>query len=224
MHTLFRTSDQQGLQGPLGEAFDLIKAWAGVTLAFAIVQTGPSDMLTAAFPPNLLISGIVCGLGFVLHELAHRVVARAYGAQAHFIANNSMLLVSLLLAFVGIFFIAPGGVWPRGPLTVRQVGHMALAGPVTNMILAVMFLFALIGILIAWIEAPVWVFNLCLIGFKLNSWLGLFNMLPAGPLDGAKVLNWSVPAFAVAIGVGVVLALVLGNDDTLRSVLTFILK
>jgi Zn-dependent protease len=45
-------------------------------------------------------------------------------------------------------------------------------------------------------------------GFRINAILAIFNMLPFGPLDGAKVLAWNglffgvVIAIAVAVGFG----------------------
>jgi len=44
---------------------------------------------------------------------------------------------------------------------------------------------------------------LCYSGFKLNAWIGLFNMIPAGPFDGAKVLAWSPLYFGITVAVGI---------------------
>jgi Zn-dependent protease len=165
----------------------------------------------------------VCGLAFVLHELAHRVVARNYGAEAHFVANNGWLLISIVLAFVPIFIAAPGAVWHRGYLTARQSGQIALAGPATNLVLSVLFLVVLSVIFIGRIAAPDWILNLCAIGFRFNAWLGLFNMIPAGPFDGAKVLNWSPVVFGITVGIGIVLTFVL-NDALLSSLLQWIAR
>ena len=113
--------------------------------------------------------------------------------------------------------MAPGAVMVAGLVTRRQNGHIAVAGPLTNLVLF------LIGI-------PLWVLILGLTGAFDNStfnsgmmistylidgsivwqsmlvdagvwWLsanlilGLFNMIPFGPLDGLKVKDWSEPAF-----------------------------
>ena len=48
--------------------------------------------------------------------------------------------------------------------------------------------------------------GLCYVGFKLNAWIGLFNMIPAGPFDGAKVLAWSPLYFGITVAVGILLA------------------
>ncbi|MCU0495113.1 MAG: peptidase M50 [Chloroflexaceae bacterium] len=185
------------------DAIELLKAWAGTSLAFAVAQAG-GNILSGNFWLLLLpIAAATCGIGFLLHELAHRVVARNYGAQAHFIANNGWLLISIVLAFTGFFIAAPGAVWHRGYLTKMQGGLIALAGPVTNLVLALLFLaLALL--------APVgWLGLVGAVGFRINAWLGLFNMIPFGPFDGAKVLDWDWRVFAVTVAAGLFLVFVL---------------
>lgn len=216
MRNIFSTPSDDIFQGNNNDNVELLKAWAGSTLAFAIVQTGPTQLLSSTFLSNLLISGIVCGLAFVLHELAHRIVARGYGAEAHFVADVRWLLISIGLAFVGIFIAAPGAVWHRGYLTPRQGGLIALAGPVTNLVLSVIFLLALVLVALSGLPLPQWVVITCYIGFKFNAWIGLFNMIPAGPFDGAKVLNWDWRVFAVTVAIGLGLTFVL-SDQVLFS-------
>lgn len=211
MRDIFSQSSDEVSLGGKDDNFELLKAWAGTSLAFAIVQTGAGNLLSGGFLTNLLIAAIVAGVGFVLHELAHRVVARSYGAQAHFIANDQWLLISLGLSFVGFFIAAPGAVWHRGYLTPRQGGLIALAGPVTNLVISVIFLAALLGSVALGLSLPQWVISTFYIGFKFNAWLGLFNMIPAGPFDGAKVLAWDWRVFAVTVAVGIGLAFLLSD-------------
>jgi Zn-dependent protease len=42
-------------------------------------------------------------------------------------------------------------------------------------------------------------FLLCWVGFEINGWLGLFNLIPLGPFDGAKVMQWNTTVFGVSI-------------------------
>jgi Zn-dependent protease len=204
--------------GRTNDNVELLKAWAGTTVAFAIVQTGANSLLTSAFLTNLVIAAIVAGVGFVLHELAHRVVARGYGAEAHFIANNAWLLISIVLAFTGFFIAAPGAVWHRGYLTPRQGGLIALAGPVTNLVLSVVFLLGLIVTSVAGLGLPSWALTTLYVGFKFNAWLGLFNMIPAGPFDGAKVLAWDWRVFAVTVAIGIGLTFVLSDQAVISLI------
>jgi Zn-dependent protease len=211
VNRLFSTPDEGIFRGQTNDNFELLKAWAGTTLAFAVAQFGAARILGSAtqFLVFLLISAVVCGLGFVLHELAHRVVARNYGAEAHFVANNGWLLISIAIAFVGFFIAAPGAVWHRGYLTDRQGGLIALAGPATNLVFALLFLLLLPAMYFTGVALPGWFLPLCYIGYSLNAFIGLFNMIPAGPFDGAKVLNWSPLVFGITVAVGILLTFVL---------------
>jgi Zn-dependent protease len=214
VRNIFSTPDEAVFRGQANDNFELLKAWAGTTLAYAILISR-GNFLSSLFLISLLISAIVCGLGFVFHELAHRIVARNYGAEAHFIANNAWLVLSIVIAFAGFFIAAPGAVWHRGYLTKRQGGLIALAGPATNLVMSIIFL-------IVWMSLEVGLQSggiaetrtisliglLCQIGFSLNAWLGLFNMIPAGPFDGAKVLDWSPTIFGITVAIGIFLAFI----------------
>jgi Zn-dependent protease len=196
-------TDEVSLQGR-NDNLELLKAWAGTSLAFAIYIRG-GQVLNDLFLYALAIAAVTTGIGFLLHELAHRIVARRFGAQAHFVANNAWLLISIAISFLGVFIAAPGAVWHRGYLTPRQGGLIALAGPATNLVLALIFLAGsfvlppradLLGIRLV---------DICRIGYSINAWLGLFNMIPAGPFDGAKVLAWDWRVFGVTVAIGLLL-------------------
>jgi Zn-dependent protease len=164
-----------------------------LALAFMSVQ-GIRGAL--AYPERFILGGVVYLIAlapaFLLHEIAHKVVARKYGCWAEFRASPSGLRFGVLLAAIlGIVFMAPGAVMVAGHTTRAQFGKIALAGPVTNVAL---WLLGLIAILLGAAEPIVgeiilkpWLWG--------NAVLALFNMLPFGPLDGKKIRTWSIPVF-----------------------------
>lgn len=203
------SSNNQAGVGQRNELLEFAKAWLGTALAFAVLFSGSGRTnlqyyLSSEFATVLLLAALTAGLGVILHELMHRVVARRFGATAHFVANDGMLLISILIAFTGFLFAAPGAVWHSGYLTKRQFGLIAAAGPITNMVLAVLFLGALV-IAREGAVSETLLFGLYM-GFQVNGILGVFNMLPFGPIDGAKVLNWSGVAFGVLIAIAALIA------------------
>jgi Zn-dependent protease len=180
------------------EIQDLLVAWLALGVAFALFFAGGGQRAIAGIVEGgvvgpLLLSLLTAGVGFLLHEVAHKVVAVRYGQIAEFRADYGMLFLAVVSALAGFIFAAPGAVHHRGRLTPREHGLIALAGPATNVVLAVVFLpLFFVGALLG---SPF----LSLAGSRglmINLFLAAFNMLPFGPLDGKTVLGWSKPVFA----------------------------
>lgn len=191
---------------------ELTKAWAGTTVAYAIMQTGAANLASLQFIENLLIAALVCGVGFVVHEVAHQKVAQRFGAKAHFAADNRWLLISIALAFTGFFIAAPGAVWHTGVNDTKRVGQIALAGPLSNYILAIIFLLLYPLVYVLGLDFDIFL-TICMVGFSFNAWIGLFNMIPLGPFDGTKILAWSRLVYGVMVAVGVLMAFVLNRQE-----------
>ena len=172
------------------ERRDLLVAWLALGLAFALFfqRVSPANLLafltSREFVGAMLLSLLTVGVGFLFHELAHKVVAVRYGQHAEFRADYRFLALAVAGGLAGFIFAAPGAVYHRGRLTVAQHGHIALAGPVTNLALAVAF-------------APLWFVAPLLAqrGVQINLLLAGFNMLPIGGLDGKTVKRWSIPVY-----------------------------
>lgn len=160
------------------EIKELLKAWIAVTLAFTILFL--DEATVSSIVALFVISLFTVGIGFLLHELAHKYFATKYGCWAEFRADNKMLLVMLAMSFFGFIFAAPGGVFIRGRVDVRKNGIISLAGPMTNIVLACLFL------VLAYLGLPFMRY-----GFTINGWLALFNMIPFYGFDGQKVLAWN---------------------------------
>jgi Zn-dependent protease len=186
------------------EVKDLVVAWLALGLAFAIfINYSMVQGLLAGQAPNpvaaggaLAVSLLTAGIGFLLHELAHKVVAIRFGQIAEFRADYNMLFLAVVSALAGFLFAAPGAVHHRGRISKRENGLIALAGPVTNVALALLFL---VPLAVAWIGYFGGIlFELAALGVSINLLLAGFNMIPFGPLDGKKVLAWSKVIYAVS--------------------------
>ena len=189
------------------EVQHLLLATAAFTAALALMFSGGIVGALSLGPvPFILfciLSLISLAPAFLLHEIAHKVVARQYGCWAEFRADPAGLRFGILLAAIlGIVFMAPGAVMVAGNTTRTQFGRIALAGPVTNIVLWSLGYLALyligghVGLFDTVIETWMWG----------NAILAAFNMLPFGPLDGRKIKTWSEPIYYtwLSIAVGVV--------------------
>lgn len=140
----------------------------------------------ALFATGLLSAGLFGSV--VLHELGHALAARRYGIETAHIT---------LYPFGGIAAIQGQ---PEDP---AEEVVIAIAGPAVNFALAALFglLWAMSGGLLL----------TALIG--MNLVMGLFNLIPAFPMDGGRVLRallarrmGFVPASLLAIRIGRVFA------------------
>ena len=99
------------------EAFDLAVAWVALGVAFTVflrreVATALFAGLAGGVPEGLFatagrafaLSMVTVGVGFLLHELAHKVVAIRFGQRAQFRADYGMLLLAIAGAFAGFLF------------------------------------------------------------------------------------------------------------------------
>lgn len=111
-------------------------------------------------------------LSILLHELSHSVVARYYG-----------------LPIRGITLFIFGGVaeLEEEPLSPRVEFRMAIAGPILSIVLGALFyLLTLLGQALGWSEPVIGVARYLA---SLNIILAVFNLVPAFPLDGGRVLR-----------------------------------
>jgi len=203
----------------------LALAMGAFTVALGLMQVGGifsiSSLGIAPWVIGILLSMpvmfIAIGPAFLLHEIGHKIVAKKNGCWAEFRADPRGLRNGVLIAaLLGIVFMAPGAVMVAGLVTRRQNGHIAVAGPLVNLslfIIGVPLWGAVIGLTGAAEFANtaylvngslVWqsmVFDIGFYWLGANLFLGLFNMLPFGPLDGLKVKDWNESIFYLVLAI-----------------------
>ncbi|OGP89838.1 MAG: peptidase M50 [Deltaproteobacteria bacterium RBG_19FT_COMBO_43_11] len=143
-------------------------------------------------------------LSIIFHELAHSLVARNYG-----------------ISMKGITLFIFGGVaeMEDDPPSPRAEFWMAVVGPISSaLISSLLFLIILWGREHGW---PVTVYGVLAYLAWLNLVLAVFNLVPAFPLDGGRILRsalWSwkknlrwATAIAAKVGSGLGIALIIAG-------------
>lgn len=177
----------------------------GITIAFSLALGGARGCAADEFVcsdmvdwPRLLAllpySAAVVLPAFILHELAHKIVAQQKDMWAEFRANYFGLTGGILLtALFKILLSVPGAVYIVGNATRRDAGVISIVGPMVNLIIGYTA-FILDGFFPGFEIPQADGFGFSSL-FELivysNALLAGFNMLPIGPLDGRKVLRWS---------------------------------
>jgi Zn-dependent protease len=161
-----------------------------------------------------LATYVVLLFSLSVHESAHAWMAHKLGDDTALregrVSLNPIVhidpigtvLLPLLQIFTGLLLIGWAKPTPYDPtnfrrdVTMRQ-GHMAVAGagPISNLLLAVLFTAAFFVIvrtgLIQEARHPVVV--MVALGIQMNVVLALFNLVPIPPLDGSKVASFGLP-------------------------------
>ncbi len=135
-------------------------------------------LITSGFMPYILGAVVSFGLffGVLVHELAHSLVARAKG-----IGINSITL----MIFGGVASMEEGIPDPKVELP------MALVGPVTSLIFGLLcsgLMYLIPSIIGDPARAGILIFLFGYLGV-LNIVLCFFNLIPAFPMDGGRVLR-----------------------------------
>jgi len=160
----------------------------GLAGTLAKIRTDPTHVIFIA-----VIAGVTTATGFAMHELAHKFVAQRYGCWAEFRYSIQGLLIALFTAAIGFLFAAPGAVYIAGNVGKRENGIISIAGPLTNVVVAIVTL-------------PIAVFfNHSYLAYAamtvayFNAFLAAFNMVPIMPLDGAKVVRWNMGIYIISL-------------------------
>lgn len=152
----------------------------------------------------------------VMHECAHGYVASRCGDDTaryagritlnpipHIDPFGSILLPLLLMFTNSHFFIAWAKPVPVNPRNFRNPGRddimVSLAGPATNLLLALFFTFlAIIGQVglrsspfLAHLAQALLILSDA--GIRINLLLAIFNLIPIPPLDGSHILRGLLP-------------------------------
>jgi Zn-dependent protease/predicted transcriptional regulator len=143
-----------------------IALFVTVTLAVGLLRAAAPTIHPFFHWLTGLLSSIIFIGSILWHELAHSVVAIRYGIP---------VVQIVLYLFGGVAQIA------RDPERPGQEFWIAIAGPISSIVLAIFFgllssLGGLAGAACSWLSV-------------VNLTLALFNLLPGFPLDGGRVLR-----------------------------------
>lgn len=165
-------------------------------------------MLEAMGPLQLLLDGqflelfailLVLVIAITIHEFGHAFAADFQGDRTARLAGRLTLnplshldpLGSVLLVLAGFGWGKPVPFDPR-QLRSQRFGAavVALAGPVTNVILAFAFAYSIRSSFVVSHRPLVLIATL---GVHVNVLLAIFNLIPIPPLDGSRILGILLP-------------------------------
>lgn len=202
------------------EVRDLLIAFVVLSLCFAIATVKFDVKGIISLLPIVMIG---VGTGFLLHELGHKFMAMKHGYWAEFKLWPLGLVIAFVTALIGVVFAAPGSVNTYADnMSDEIVGKITLAGPLTNILLALAFIVVAALVYPYKGSLPELIHMICTIGYSVNSFLAAFNLLPFMTLDGIKVLKWNtwvwVAVFALA-GTMTIMSISIGAENMVQMII-----
>ena len=197
------------------EIRDLLIAGALVTLVALSLFGSPygifgalpvvADYLTSAYWWYPVVLVVVFLSSFVIHEMAHKLVAQHYGMWSEFRMTTYGYYLSAFAILLSVPVFGTGAVFTEMSGNPDHAAKSTFAGPLSNaiissglLVITVVSAFAMSGIHFPFGPILRW-------AIILNAMLGLFNMIPFPPLDGAKIFMWRKKLWALQMSVMVVL-------------------
>lgn len=163
---------------------------------------------------TILIYALPVLFAITVHEAAHGYVARHFGDSTAYMLGRMTLnpikhidpigTIAMPLLLLLTTSAIPGGPFVLGyakpvPVNFGNLRHpkrdmvwVALAGPVSNFIQAVLWTLLLIALIAAGSEEPFFL-RMAQAGIVVNLVIAVFNLLPIPPLDGGRVLVGLLP-------------------------------
>ena len=196
----------------------------------------------------LTVLAVLLLVAFPIHEFSHALAAYRLGDStarlfgrltlnpaAHFDPAGGLILAISVILSGGSFGFGWAKPTPVNPANLsggrRGDAIVALAGPLSNLVLAIAVALPIRYMIAAGIQPPAIVGQILVSFFSINLALMIFNLIPIPPLDGSHVLYalldpptaWRVRAFLTRYGtlilmVAVFLPVLPGNQTLIRLV------
>lgn len=202
------------------EIQEIIISSLALSIAFTVALFGNETpigfIMSPAFLYHFILVAPLVISSIVAKEMAQKGTARAFESHVRYEMWSPGIVISVMSSFLGIVVAAVSGVkvmteyaeryarW-RVELNPKNMGIVASIGPLMSISLAMACL------MLSPLSPVVLGENILTLGAEINAYIVLFSLVPTSPLDGDKILRWSIGLWFFMIMMGLaVLGLIMG--------------
>ena len=204
-----------------------MKSLAVVTLILGFIASfrywGVDEFSFQTGLNNFISSVLIVALSVITHLFVQRFIALKKGYRVDYKRWNIGLAIGLILVFLSngfVMFLAIGGIVIhqfrrkrvglfRGGMRYDDLALISFFGPLTNLVLAILF------------KTLVFLPNTVLIDklVMINIWIALFALLPIPPMAGANIFYSSRVLYLMAVIMFVMIAVLLQATAVLTAII-----
>lgn len=153
----------------------------------------------------MAVFAVIMTASFLVHEIAHKVMAQKNGLWAEFRLTLWGAVLTLASVFLPFKIIAPGAMMIGGSQpSAKDIVRISVAGPITN----IAFSSVLLGLAFALLPITVPFASMLFFAAYINAFMAVFNLIPFGVLDGLKIFTFNKKVWALMFVPSVILAIV----------------
>ncbi|MCJ7450494.1 MAG: hypothetical protein MUP58_02030 [Candidatus Nanohaloarchaeota archaeon QJJ-9] len=199
------------------EVRNIILTTLSLGFAFTLAFFGNSSiefLFSLEFIKYFVFSIAIVGITIIAKEIGQKSIANAQESHAKYEIWAPGIILSILGSFLGFVPAAVAGTKVYTEYTERigrwsvelkpqHMGVVALAGPLICISMAVAFLM---------LEPAFSSYsNLFIEAARINTYIGLFSLVPTNSLDGSKILRWQPVVWIFTGALSIILLMILNG-------------
>lgn len=141
----------------------------------------------------MAIFAVLMTASFLVHEIAHKVMAQKRGLWAEFRLTMWGAILTFASVFLPFKMISPGAMMIAGSPDKEGIVKISVAGPITNILFSTVFLALAYMLPLGNVYFIVLLFTA-----YINAFMAVFNLVPFGVLDGYKIFSMNKAVWAAA--------------------------
>ncbi|AWX32132.1 hypothetical protein [Methanosphaera sp. BMS] len=181
-----------------------------ISILFTINTTQKIGWTNKEIINILIITLILFSISLIAKIYSQKYLARKYHYHIEYKIWGYGIIFAVVTMLLNIFIITPGyfkyGLYDR-IATDEEKAKIAVTGSAINIILAVIFLMALIILKYSIMTASI-IKLAMLIGFYINTYMAVFNLIPFMTLDGMKIVEYDMKMWIAPMTISAILLVI----------------